>query len=90
LDETDIEEALEGLEGLLQEEARLVVAELLDIVYGLIRNMRIVMDGERILLTSYPNDIFIRLGGQPSTESVRRSLGMVVMCVKIDTTDYRC
>jgi hypothetical protein len=46
LDETDIEEALEELEGLVQEEVRSTVTQLLDIVYGLIRNIRVVMEGE--------------------------------------------
>jgi hypothetical protein len=46
LDETDIEEALEELEGLVQEEVRSTVMQLINIVYGLIRNMRIVMEGE--------------------------------------------
>jgi hypothetical protein len=94
LDETDIEEALEELEGLVQEEVRSMVTELLSIVYGLIRNMRIVMDGELNPLISYSNFF------QAYYFSIRRStidrlypkLSWYARCMynAVDATNSRC
>jgi hypothetical protein len=48
LGEMDIEAVLQRLDRLTQEEARITVAQTLEVVYGLIQNMRVVMDGEQI------------------------------------------
>ena len=38
---------LQRLDRLTQEEARITAAQTLEVVYGLIQNMRVVMDGEQ-------------------------------------------
>ena len=45
LGENDIEEVLKRLDRLNQEEVRTTAAQILEVVYGLFKNMRVVMDG---------------------------------------------
>ena len=45
LGEKEVESILQRLDRLTQDEARVTVAQTLDIVYGLVGNMRVVMDG---------------------------------------------
>ena len=47
LGEKDVESVLQKLDRLTQDEARMTIAQTLDIVYGLVGNMRVVMDGAR-------------------------------------------
>ena len=47
LGEKDVEAVLQRLGRLTQDEARITAAQTLEVVYGLIQNMRVVMDGER-------------------------------------------
>lgn len=53
LGENDIEAVLQRLDRLTQEEARTTATQTLEIVYGLVKNMRIVMDGARSLLVPH-------------------------------------
>ena len=46
LGENDIEAVLERLDRLTVDEARTTAAQTLELVYGLVQNMRAVMDGE--------------------------------------------
>jgi hypothetical protein len=46
--ENDIEPVLQRLDRLTQDEARITAAQTLEVVYGLVQNMRVVMDGEKI------------------------------------------
>jgi hypothetical protein len=48
LGEKDVEAILQRLDRLTQDEARITAAQTLEVVYGLIQNMRVVMDGEQI------------------------------------------
>ena len=48
LGEKDVEAVLQRLDRLTQDEARITAAQTLEVVYGLIQNMRMVMDGEHI------------------------------------------
>jgi ribosomal 50S subunit-associated protein YjgA (DUF615 family) len=48
--EKDVEAVLQRLDKLTQEEARTTAAQGLEAVYGLVQNMRVVMDGEQIVL----------------------------------------
>ena len=50
----DAEAVLQRLDRLTQEEARTTAPQALDVVYGLIQNMRIVIDGKQIHLTCQP------------------------------------
>ena len=48
LGENDVEAVLQRLGRLTQDEAQITAAQTLEVVYGLIQNMRVVMDGEQI------------------------------------------
>jgi len=45
LGEKEIEAVLQRLDRLTQEEARLTIAQILNVVHGLVNNMRVVMEG---------------------------------------------
>jgi hypothetical protein len=47
--ENDIESTLQRLDRLTLDEARATAAQTLEVVYGLVRHKRVVMDGERVL-----------------------------------------
>jgi hypothetical protein len=47
--EHDVEDVLQRLDRLTQDEARATAAQTLVVVYGLVQNMRTVMDGEQTL-----------------------------------------
>jgi hypothetical protein len=44
--ENDVEAVLQRLDRLTQDEARTTAAEALGVVHGLVKNMRVVIDGE--------------------------------------------
>ena len=46
--EKDIEAVLQRLNRLTQDEAKLTAAQTLEVVHGLVQNMRVVTEGERI------------------------------------------
>ena len=46
--EKDIESVLQRLNRLTQEEAKLTAAQILEVVHGLVQNMRVVSYGEQI------------------------------------------
>ena len=48
LGEKDVEAVLQRLDRLTQDEARITAAQTLEVVYGIMQNMRVVMDGEQI------------------------------------------
>jgi ribosomal 50S subunit-associated protein YjgA (DUF615 family) len=48
--ERDIEAVLRRLDRLTHEESRVTVAHTLEVVYGLLNNLKIVMDGEQTAL----------------------------------------
>ena len=47
LGEWDFKMVLQRLDRLTQEEAQITTAQALEVVYGLIQNMRVVMEGEQ-------------------------------------------
>ena len=52
--DNDVEAVLRRLDRLTQEEARTTAAQTLQVVYGLVKNMKVVMDGARCLLIGSP------------------------------------
>ena len=50
LGENEVEAALKRLDRLTQDEAQATTAQILEVVYSLVQNMNVVMDGEYILL----------------------------------------
>jgi hypothetical protein len=49
LGESDIEAVLRRLDRLTDEEARMTMAQTLQVVHGLVNNMKVVMDGMQLL-----------------------------------------
>ena len=50
LGENEIESVLQRLDRLTGEESKMVVVQTLDVVYGLVNNMEVVMEGARRML----------------------------------------
>jgi len=50
--EKDVKAVLHRLDRLTQDEARTAEAEILNVIYGLVQNMNVVMDGEQTLIHS--------------------------------------
>jgi hypothetical protein len=50
LGEKDVEVVLQRLDRLTLDEARTTTAQSLEAIYSLVQNMRMVMDGEQVLL----------------------------------------
>ena len=55
--ENDVEAVLQRLDRLTQDEARITAAQTLEVVYGLIQNVRVVMDGEQIHQSFPPSNV---------------------------------
>jgi hypothetical protein len=53
LGESEIEAVLQRLDRLTQEEGRMTVAQTLEVVHGLVNNVKIVMNGMRACLAGY-------------------------------------
>jgi len=54
LGDKDIEAVLKRLDRLTQDEARIAATQTLEVVHGLIQNMKVVMDGEQIYKACHP------------------------------------
>ena len=51
--ETEVEAVLRRLDRLTQDEARMTGAQTLEVVHGLVNNIKVVMNGTRRLLTRF-------------------------------------
>lgn len=77
----DIEAVLKRLDRLTQDEARNTAAQTLEVVYGLVQNMKVVIDGEKS--TKFVTHWVLRihfLDGTASTDCLRGALGMFYRC----------
>ena len=76
LGENDVEAVLQRLDRLTLDEARTTAVQTLEVVYGLIQNMRVVIDGEQYiwLVSSCPLSSF-PIDGKASIDHVRDVLG---------------
>jgi hypothetical protein len=52
LGENEVEAVLQRLDRLTTDEARTTAAQTLEVVYGLVQNMRVVMDGKKTSLVT--------------------------------------
>jgi hypothetical protein len=70
---------LQILDRLTLGEARTTVAQTLEVVYGLVSNMKVVMDGTQISLslTSVIDKTIFRVEGRASTDQMRQALSML-------------
>ena len=71
-----MEAVLERLDRLTREEAQTTATQTLELVYGLVKNIKVVMDGARGLSDSSPRCIDFYLGGSVLMDDVHRTLGM--------------
>ena len=55
--EKDVEAVLQRLDRLTQDEARATAAQSLEVVYGLVQNMSVIIDGEKIYSACNPVSI---------------------------------
>ena len=53
LGEKDVEATLQRLDRLTLDEARMTAAQSLEAIYGLVQNMRMLMDGEQVPALSH-------------------------------------
>ena len=70
--DNDIQAVLQRLDRLTQDEARTTAAQTLEVVYGLVQNMRVVMDGKRIHLACQlltVERLFLKTVRHPPTRS---------------------
>ncbi len=77
LGDSEIESILRRLDRLTQDEARMMEAQILEVVHGLMNNMKVVMDGERIPLVDFETSDsgIVCEGGEASTREIRKTLG---------------
>ena len=78
LGENDAETILQGLDRLTLDEARTTAAQSLEAIYGLVQNMRMLMDGEEVLLRlSFTHRLISsRQDGKAMANDVKEALGM--------------
>ena len=82
LGDSGIENILRRLDRLTQDEARMMEAHVLEVIHGLMNNMKVVMDG-----TSGPQSIsniakiVVLLGGEASIDAIRNTLSMLKYCL---------
>jgi hypothetical protein len=53
LGENEVEAVLQRLDRLTQDEARTTAVQTLEVVYGLVQNMKVFMDGEQTHITCH-------------------------------------
>ena len=77
LGEKDVEAILQRLDRLTLDEARTTAAQSLEAIYGLVQNMRVLMDGEQVLLRiSFTHRLMLsRLDGKAIADDVKEALG---------------
>jgi hypothetical protein len=76
LGEKDVEEVLHRLDRLTMDEARNTGAQTLEVVYGLVANMRLVLDGEMTLSeSSFVVERISPLGCEATADGIRKALG---------------
>jgi hypothetical protein len=79
LGESEIEAVLQRLDRLTQDEGRMTVAQTLEVVHGLVNNVKIVMNGKQSFLcrlqTHNRRIIVLVIDGKVSTDGILRALG---------------
>jgi hypothetical protein len=90
LGERQIEAVLQRLDRLTQEEGRMTVAQTLEVVHGLVNNVKIVMNGmQSFLCGSLPRNssiIVFVIDGKASIDGILQALGTVLVCSRVSYT----
>ena len=77
LGESEIEAVTQRLDRLTLDEARLTIAQTLQVVHGLVNNVRVVMDGMQVLSTRCQLlTRLARVDGEASTSGIRHAMSM--------------
>ena len=77
LGECEIEAVLQRLDRLTKDEAQMTATQTLEVVHGLVNNVKVVMDGTQALLISRRRlNRLIRVDGKASIDGIRQALGM--------------
>jgi hypothetical protein len=81
LGESEIEAVLQRLDRLTEDEARITVAQTLGVVYGLVGNVKGIMEGAQLLalLAAYISLRFVLSDREASMDSIRNDLGMCLV-----------
>jgi hypothetical protein len=75
LGESEVEAALQRLDRLTHDETRTTAAQTLEVVYGLVQNIRVVMEGELTHYLLCYGLLTISLDGKSSVAGVGNELG---------------
>ena len=76
--DNDIKAVLERLDRLTKEESQLTATQTMEVVYGLFKNMKVVMDGTETLLNiSFNVPIACLLDGKSSINNLQQALGTI-------------
>ena len=82
LGESEIEAVLRRLDRLTQEEGRMTVAQILEVVHGLMNNVKVVMNGAQSCLgvqRRATEILFWYVDGSASTDGIWKALGMILL-----------
>jgi len=69
---------LQRLDRLTQDEGRMTVAQTLEVVHGLMNNVKVVMNGTQSLFgrRRRASEVVVIVDGKASTDSIHKALGM--------------
>ena len=71
--ENEVEDAMRRLDRLTQDEARMTVAQTLGVVHGLLKNIKVVMEGAScVIVVHYLSLSTLSLEVQASTDGIRQ------------------
>ena len=75
--EKEIESVLQRLDRLTLEESKMTAAQTLDVIYGLVNNMQVVMEGAwSVRMGTCAVRYTDLIDGKASTDDIRQTLGM--------------
>lgn len=79
--EKEVEDVLQRLDRLTDDEARMTGTETLQVVHGLVTNMKLIIDGTQLPLFSLwmAHGTVIRIDGRTSMDNIRQALGMFLL-----------
>ena len=76
LGENEIEDVLQRLDRLTLDEAKMTGTQTLQVVHGLVTNMKLVMDGMQLLLLRLTLHHIAGIDGKASMDGLQQALGM--------------
>ena len=77
--EGEIEAVLQRLDRLTVDEARMTGTQTLQVVHGLLSNMKLVMNGTPYTTVCYQRLIVVRIDSKASMDGLQQALGMFTL-----------